>query len=366
MVSLQPAGEARLSAAASAVLGRHRFAVDPALATTATALPGAADGDGAAASDGTGVYGRIDLRADRQSLPRFPSTASRLTIDGEVPLVRSPGDTGLEGIAVEGGLQTGDPVPGLAGWSDNLRLVLNAESLSGRVSTGAARAPVTEPVAVDFTGVDPSSAVARVVLPPGGDVRSRIEARTTDRSVRVGAAWDWGSGEEGDGGRLGSSLMLGYGEMAQDIRRSDSFASGQTSIDDVTLDQERATVDLSLFGQRPFGHGRFSLYGEMGLRWQHATADMESSYRYRDPAADGVALTTRDSLSDSSIGAFAEIELGYRVGKSTVLSVSAKVAGGNAVPTLRPPDASTGQEIRLSQSDDELRESFGIGLIHAF
>lgn len=372
MVRLQQAGEAEPAYAGqatfgTAVFGRHLFDAPGRATGDRPESAGAETGSPSrVATDATPVYGRIDVRADRQTLPRFPSTASRVTAGGRVPLLRSPGDMTLHGFAVEGGAVTGGSLPLLTGLSDNLRWMLNAESLSGSASSDLALTGVAEPVAVEFSGADPLSGDVGNVLPAGGSVHSRIKAHTTDRSVRIGAAWDWVSGAAEAGNQLGSSLMLGYGELAQDIRRSDSFASGQSSIDDVTIDQERATVELSLFGRRPFGSGRFSLYGEMGLRWQHASADLESSYRYVDPSSDTVARKTRDSLSDTSLGAFAELELGYRVGKSTVLSVSAKVAGGNAFPSLAPPDSTAGDEIRLSQSDDELRESFGIGLIHAF
>jgi hypothetical protein len=203
------------------------------------------------------------------------------------------------------------------------------------------------------------------VLRADGGVHSRIETHSTDQALRVGAAWDWGRAGD-DGNRVGSSLMLGYGELEQDIRRSDTFVDGETSVDDVAIDQERATIELSLFGQRPFGNGRFSLYGEMGVRWQHASSDMQSSYVYRDPAASNVARTTRDSLSDTSLGAYAGIEVGYRVGRSTVLSVSAKIDEGNVMPTLATTDRTGRGDIRLRHGDDERRESFGLGLLHAF
>jgi hypothetical protein len=369
MVRLQRADEVEPTQATLdvAAFGRHLFEGPP---RATTDEPEAADAGGLSASrvdaDATGVYGRLDVRADRLSLPRFPSTASRVTVVGPIPLVASPDDIVLQGLAVEGGAQIDAGLPLLPDLSDNLRLFVTAEQLSGRASVSEWFAALTEPVAVDFTGTDPVTGDPGTVLPAGVSGESRIETRAKDRSVRIGAAWDWGADGSASGRRVGSSVMLGYGELAQDIRRSDRFDSGEASIDDVALDQERATIDLSLFGQRPFGHGRFSLYGEMGLRWQHASADMHSSYSYRDPATITVERDTRDRRSDTSLGAYAEIELGYQVSKSTVLSMSAKVSGGNGMPTLLAPDTSVGNEIRLGQSDDELRESFGIGLIHAF
>lgn len=349
MVTLEPAG--REPAAVDTVIGVHAFD------SVGASVPGAADGGW--------LHGRVDFSADRQTLARFPTTAARVSGGRDLPLLWSEDTVTLRGVSVGAGFRTDRPLPLLEAVGDNLRLLMDVESLSGSASTGRALVSVPEPVRVTYAGIDPVSGDAGVVLPPGGSVRSRIETHTSDQALRVGAAWDW-RGVGDDRNRVGSSLMLGYGEWEQDIRRSDTFASGESSLDDVAIDQERATIDLSLFGQRPFGNGRFSLYGEMGLRWQHASADMHSAYRYLDPASAAVARTTRDSQSDTSIGAFAGIELGYRVGRSTVLSVSARVAEGNAVPTLATPDRTGADEIRLRHSDDERRESFGIGLSHAF
>jgi hypothetical protein len=367
MVSLDPTDGSGVSVGAA--IGPHAFDRGDMEAIDVTPVIGAETEASSGLGrwpQGGGLYGRVDLLAARQTLPRFPSTAGRVAMGGDIPLLSSPGDVALQGVSVEAGAQTGQALPLLSAVSDNVRLVVNVEHLSGSTSASGAVFEVPEPLSVTFTGVDPASNAAGTVLPAGGDVRSRIKVRTRDQALRVGAAWDWGSAGDG-GNRIGSSLMLGYGELEQDIRRSDTFGRGESSLDDVVIDQERATVDLSLFGQRPFGNGRFSLYGELGVRWQHASSDMQSSYHYRgDPVVADVARTTRDSLSDTSLGAYAGIEVGYRVGRATVLSVSAKVAEGNAVPTLATPDRTGREDIRLRHSDDERRESFGIGLLHAF